>query len=542
MGFVLKQGTLGGSISLPISTYTGTITLSSHSSVTVMGKTYHYWSTASNPSGGLASAPVYCADYNLPTQIFWWSSRDAGIQFNFGMKNTGYTFGKMLAFGHNVGSDKSWSGSADSTRIMAVTTVSTAYGTALVSLYGRVSSGHEPTDTQMYPLGYAVCFDGIDALLDDHHKPDDDYGGGGGNPDGGDGTGTGIKPGDSIATYDIADEVNKQSMLGCGLYAYVLDRTQLLSLMKYLWGESSDYIDSFWRRWENYRLNPISGILSCHRLPGELMPATASAVAIRCAGVVMSGTGGTPLDAAMGAPFLNNYNRVWTSEYGIDIPPPNGDFTDFTCVSAVLYLPFVGEMSIDPAKFMGRPTGGGAYTGGHISVQYCCDALTGDCAAIVRGTNMFGENTVIGQATGNAAMRQPVSGNDQGFAGVLSGASSVVGGIVSGVSGNIAGAVGGVASGIVNAMSAPHSTQIIGQPGGSAGWCSQWCCYLSVYYGMQVESENYDKMYGRPSMVSAPVSGYIGYCELEVHADGIGQATEAEKREIETLLRGGVIV
>lgn len=389
------------------------------------------------------------------------------------------------------------------------------------------------TNPDKFMVGQAISANYFDEAVAKPYMPDYDYGGGSGDSGDTGGYGDGIPDGDSIGTHDTLDEPSKQALLGYGLHAYVMTGAALLSLTKYLWGVSESYRDAMWKRWENYKFNPIAGVISCHRLPSQLAPSGAAAVPISIAGLTLSGGGEPALDAVTGSPFI--YNRVWSSVYSVSIPAPTEDFTDFSGVAVSVYLPFCGTMALDPSQCIG----------GKVYVQYCCNVLNGECAAIVLTEDQFGYVTCAGSATGNCAEMHPLSGNDNGMGGIVSGASTIMSSAVQSLATqNPMPLVGGVVSGITQMITAPHHTQVIGNPSGSAGWCSQWTCYVSVYYNVPIESENavYNSEFGRPSMDSGIVGDFAGYGEFTVHADNVTGATDFEKREIERLCAQGVIV
>jgi hypothetical protein len=413
-------------------------------------------------------------------------------------------------------------------------------GCAFVAFdYGGTTYIGIATSSPSYPgqftVGQGISANYFEDAIAEPYMPDFDYGGGAGDSGDTGGYGSGIPEGDRIGTHNELDEPSKQALLGYGMHAYIVDGMNLAALSKYLWGASPAYQTAFWSRWENYKYNPIAGIISCHRLPAQLCPSGGSATPISIAGLTLSG-GDLGLDAVNGSPFL--FNRVWTNTYSVPITPPKEDFTDFSNVTMGIYLPFVGELALDPSQCMGRHD-----HPGRVYVQYCCNALTGDCAAIVLAEDQFGYVNCVGAATGNCAEKHVITGNDNGMAQTVGGLNSIVGGLTgAAITQNPIAAVPGVVSGISQIMAAPHHTQIVGNPGGSSGWCSQWTCYVYMYYNVPIETDNYNPEIGRPSMASGVVGDYSGFNTFAVHADGIGKASDEEKREIERLCADGIII
>ena len=452
-------------------------------------------------------------------------------------------FGPLFVGNTQLGDGAGNTGSDVSDRYFGVCEISTQYGTALAMVYARESASYAA-----YYVNYAFCYDGIENIITPDTPPtppyhgDTGHGGGAGDSGGTGGMGDGIDDGDQLTTHDDLDEPSKQALLGYGLNAYVIDSGNLLALHKWLWGYDEDYMTALWKKWENYKFNPMAGIVACHRLPLELKPATAAAVTVKLAGVTLQASNLTSVSAA---PFSSLANRVWSSEYTVNIYAPKGDFTDFANVQMGIFLPFCGTMALDPTQVMGRPGSPGV-----VRVQYCCNALTGDCTAFVRGSDQFGNTTMLGVANGNCAETHPLCGNDNGMSQKVSGLMSVVGGLAGSIlTQNPAPAVGGAISGVSQVAAAQNHTQIIGQPGGANGWASYWSCYVYAYWNVPLdvnddgeETGYYNAEYGRPSFVSASVSDFSGFTMLSIHADGIATASDEEKREIERLCSEGIII
>lgn len=538
---IATDGT-GNTYTLPMASYNNAPTLSGHNSVNINGVTYHYWSTVLRASSTTMSDGTLAFD--IPNGLYHVHDINSGYKIRVSLAETGQIqFGPLYVGDTNVGNGSSGGGSNVDDRYIGVCEITTSYGTALACIYSRESANFAG-----YYIQYAFCFDGIeDIITPDTPTPpyhgDTGHGGGAGDSGGTGGMGSGIDDGDQVSTHKDLDETAKQALLGYGLNAYVIDSGNLLALHKWLWGYDEDYMTALWKKWENYKFNPMAGIVACHRLPNELKPATATAVNVKLAGITLQTSGG--LTGVTAAPFSSLANRVWSSEYTVNIYAPKGDFTDFANVQMGVFLPFCGTMALDPTQVMGRPGSPGA-----VRVQYCCNALTGDCTAFVRGSDQFGNTTILGVANGNCAETHPLCGNDNGMSQKVSGLMSVVGGLAGSIlTQNPAPAVGGAISGVSQVAAAQNHTQIIGQPGGANGWASLWTCYVYAYWNVPLdvnddgeETGYYNTEYGRPSFVSASVSDFSGFTMLSLHADGIATASDEEKREIERLCSEGIII
>ena len=511
--------------------------------VDVGSERYYKWDSVENitTQSGVATMNV---DNVIPNGVYYIGDSSTNTTVKCQIDKTGVTFKDITVHGTVIGSVIDNLGSDNPLRVFAFCSKPTSYGDALYFATDAKIAESEPTEyVDLTCMGKAVSLSAVSAGFDKPYNGDPGHGGGAGDSGGTGGSGTGINDGDQISTHSDLDETGKQALLGYGLNAYVIDSGNLLALHKWLWGYDNDYMDALWKKWQNYKFNPMAGIVACHRLPNELKPATASAVNVKLAGLTLQSSGG--LTGVSAAPFSSLANRVWTSEYTVNIEAPKGDFTDFANVQMGIFLPFCGTMALDASQIMGRPGSDGV-----VRVQYCCNALTGDCTAFVRGTDQFGNTTMLGVANGNCAETHPLCGNDNGMSQKVSGLMSVVGGLAGSIlTQSPAAAVGGAISGVSQVMAAQNHTQIIGQPGGANGWASLWTCYVYAYWNVPIDVNDdgteigyYSSEYGRPSMCSGVVSDFSGFTMLLVHADGIGAASDEEKREIERLCAEGIII
>ena len=162
------------------------------------------------------------------------------------------------------------------------------------------------------------------------------------------------------------------------------------------------------------------------------------------------------------------------------------------------------------------------------------------------GTDRRGLRTVSKSYKGNCAYRIPVSGSDSGGAGMLSGLMAMLGGAVNLAAKNIPTGVMGIASGVVELATAKenYSTTAIQ---GSAAALGIMTPYVKIYRDVQQRPDNYEIITGdtaaaggtvRATADGFQISGFAQYSGVKLVID----ATEAEKQEIESLLRAGVFV
>lgn len=352
------------------------------------------------------------------------------------------------------------------------------------------------------------------ASTQDPYSPSNDTSAG--DPSESGGYGNGFPDGNHSATSEAKGIVFP---FGSGLHCYVITPAQLNEFSRYMWGNATGVFDEggLWGKFQNYKFNPIAGILSCHSLPLVLMPTFGGSAPISIAG--------TTLATATGAPCSTQFS-TWVSDT-VQIPEPWGTFVDYAYATISIYLPFCGVVPVDVS----------AVVGGSIYVRYYCDVINGNVSAWIVGTDRNGVQQLLKTATGNAAYHIPVTGNDNGQGEII---GSIKQAVTSGLSGN----AGGLIAAGVNIISGAeqHHTESVGSMNGNAGYCASTEVFLICNWSYPIYTGNYDYIRGRPSEVSGTVGSFSGYNEFEVHADSISGATDEEKREIESLLNSGVYV
>ena len=304
---------------------------------------------------------------------------------------------------------------------------------------------------------------------------------------------------------------------GNGVHLYVIDAANYGAVLDALWGTGS-LSSALWSRWQNYKFNPLQGIVSSHYIPTELLPATGTSAVIRMAGVDLTPHTANPCTTQIGSHNLGS----------LSIPEFFGSALDYSPYTQMrLFLPFCGWIDIDPDRVVG----------GSLAVTYLCDAVSGDVCAYVICTDRTGTASYMYTATGNCAVTLPVTGNDQGTGQVL---SSLSGAVMGAVMGNPL----GVAGGLLGAVTAQHHMQQTGSFSGSVSLISDLTCRLQIIRPVQSTPKYGQQLRGRPSDIGCLIGDLIGtgWTSFDaVHAD-IEGATVEECAEIERLLRQGVIL
>lgn len=193
------------------------------------------------------------------------------------------------------------------------------------------------------------------------------------------------------------------------------------------------------------------------------------------------------------------------------------DYPPYTEVS--IYLPFIGIRQLDPSDVM-RST---------ISVKYHVDVLTGACLAEVNVQRDAAGGTLY-TFSGDAAVRYPVSSGS--YMGIVSG---LIGVATSIVSGNLLPALGGATRLHTNVDRSGSFT-------GNSGAMGSKVPYLIISRPQTAMAQNFETLSGYPSNTFTPLSACKGFTQVKYcHVENLN-ATDAEKQEIEQLLKEGVIL
>ena len=193
------------------------------------------------------------------------------------------------------------------------------------------------------------------------------------------------------------------------------------------------------------------------------------------------------------------------------------DYPPYTEVS--IYLPFIGIRQLDPSDVI-RST---------ISVKYRIDVLTGACLAEVNVQRDAAGGTLY-TFSGDAAVRYPVSSGS--YMGIVSG---LIGVATSVVSGNLLPALGGVTRLHTNVERSGSFT-------GNSGAMGSKVPYLIISRPQTAMADKFETLSGYPSNTYTMLSDCKGFTQVKYcHVENLS-ATETEKKEIERLLKEGVIL
>lgn len=258
----------------------------------------------------------------------------------------------------------------------------------------------------------------------------------------------------------------------------------------------------------------------------------------------------TPVDGPVKSPVICNIgatelkmptipNQFMQFDCGtIEIPREYHDFRDYEPYTRLsMFLPFVGDVNIStndciiPHK---------------IHVIYNIDFLSGVACAEV----LIDEDVRYAyQAAMCAAV--PVTSSDASrlIASIIGAAvGTVSGGVMGGIVGGTAGSrmasralIGGVTDVAMSPINGIQ-TQRTGSISANTGLLGEMKPYVLVTRPISVVADQYKSLLGQPYQLDGTLGSQKGFVKVrEVHLDGI-TATEAEKTEIEQLLKEGVIL
>ena len=323
---------------------------------------------------------------------------------------------------------------------------------------------------------------------------------GGGTGNGTDGTDTQTMPGDPGL-----------SALSLGLCtAFIPSSSALNSLANFLFGASTTILDELAKLFGD----PMKAIIGLHILP--VSPTTAGSGVITLGNVntgVTSGYTATQyIDVDCGSVYVNEY---WGSY--LDYDP----YTQYE-----IYLPFIGIKSLDSNDVVEHT----------LSVKYKVDVLSGACVCFV-----FSDSNLLYSYSGSCSQQIPLT--ESQYSNLLSGAITVaasVGSLIATEGGSAGIAIPAIASSSVN-MAKQQITRS-GSLTGNAGQMGVKTPFVIRHKPIQAIPGSQNSYLGYPSFITERIGNLTGYTEFyEVHLNGL-TCTDEEKDELESLMKGGVLL
>lgn len=286
--------------------------------------------------------------------------------------------------------------------------------------------------------------------------------------------------------------------------------SNIRDLAAYMWANPLFDVNAY----KKILANPMDAILGLSIIPCAVTASTSKNVTV---GNIPTGVSMPVCDSQ----YLSidcgsiNVNEYWGAYL---------DYSPYT--KAELYLPYCGIHPIDIDDVMGKA----------VKVVYHVDILTGACVAYVKCGD-----SVLYSYIGQCASSIPISGSDW---------TNMVNGII-----NASTAIGSMAA--TGGLTAPMAASTIattavntikpsiersGSLSGTGGIMGNQVPYLILTRPRQALPELQNQFSGYPSFISSYLGDLVGYTEVDsIHLEGI-PATGAELNEIESILKGGVIL
>lgn len=288
--------------------------------------------------------------------------------------------------------------------------------------------------------------------------------------------------------------------------------SQLNELGAFLW--SNDILDQIVRIWTN----PMEGIISLRKVYATPTCELSSPIQL-----------GNLTTDIISKVVSNQFSTINCGT--VKIPEIRKNATDYPPYTKVsIYLPFIGIMDLDTAEVMNS----------ELTLYYHIDMYTGTCLAeiYVKRPDDFIEPQVLYTFTGNCSQSLPLTSQEaSGLIGTLT--SIATSGMMAAVAPSmvpftVAGAASAMSSGQTSVL---HS----GALSSNAGIMGQRKPYIIVSRQQSYDANNYSELYGFPSNATVYLGNCSGYQKIRAIRLQ-SEATDEEKREIESLLYEGVIV
>ena len=194
--------------------------------------------------------------------------------------------------------------------------------------------------------------------------------------------------------------------------------------------------------------------------------------------------------------------------------------------------------------------------GSQLWLQYMVDVLTGDFVAMLHIKRIRGKNNreklngILYHWNGNCAVSCPISAKDYKsfYATAINsvfniGQAAASGAQAGGAAGAGLAAAGALISSIPTALTTPIPIQHSGNIAGTHGIMGIQTPYVILSRPTVRAPQTIKHDAGFKSQISMKIGDLSGFVKMaEVHVDGILRATQAEKDEIERLLKEGITI
>lgn len=314
-------------------------------------------------------------------------------------------------------------------------------------------------------------------------------------------------------------------LLGSGFNLYYVPSYRDLIRAAYYSLNGVNNLSDFFNNTAALFLSPSTYIVSATAMPADksIFGAGAMQTTIRLGGLVSFNVDCYPLSSVWGDSdiFTYNFDPLYYDSFM--------DFEPFTKVT--LFLPYIGFVPLKSSECIG----------GSVSVQYRFECLSGKCIAFVKCTDRNGRNTGFYQYSGSCGFALPWVGNNGGGSQMLHSAAAAAVSVAKGDKDSMqnVGAFGLQAAQFLAHDSRPHMQGGFGVNSGALGADE---IVIFVQRMQNAMPDNYYDIHGYQTATGGTVVDYSGYTQFAYVELTDCDATDAEKAEIEQLLKGGVFL
>lgn len=311
-----------------------------------------------------------------------------------------------------------------------------------------------------------------------------------------------------------------------GYNAYKISLQTLPTIFNFL--NAYTPLESLVKMWSK----PAEGIISLHMLPFDAHVAAGRVLMFHGVPIVYPVDSGSTISA----PTVEQWQEWNMGSVILKKPEDYLGYSPYTTVS--IFLPFIGMRQLDADEVIGT----------RVKLDYRIDAVTGAVTAWVSIND-----AVRYTFTGSCACSMPLSGTDwsQVYAALGSAALGAVSGGLSAASalagaGAAASTAGGIAAGV--GIGLANMADVASKPiyqkittiGNTSALNSVKEPYIIVESQDTAKPDSYKTLLGNPASRSISLSSLSGYAEVQnVYLEN-RHATDAEVKEIESLLAQGV--
>lgn len=296
---------------------------------------------------------------------------------------------------------------------------------------------------------------------------------------------------------------------------YKMTTAELKALSNKLW--SSDFVDNF----HPFKNDPSEALISLMAYPIDIDASSISSVIV-CGNLSCSPATGK---------IVNKLFQTKSLGY-INIPEKFNNYLDYSPYTKVsAYLPFIGMVTLDPDEVIGSL----------LFLDYRVELLTGTCVATLR-VKKGNMDAILYQFNGNMGVTLPLSASDFGRV-----YSNLIGGALAMGVGAMTGGVGGVAlttalQATNTAMNAKPNISKAGGMGGNSGMCGNMSAYVILDYVVPDVPDGYKTFKGKPTNKYLRVGSLNGFISLDSYYLDIPNLNEAEREELDGILKDGFII